>query len=55
MSLHEKSIAELAAGLRQGAFSSVELVRHYLERIERQGAKPVEITFDDDGPQSAVE
>jgi len=31
--LHEKTIAELAAGLRAGAFSSVELTRHYLDRI----------------------
>ncbi len=35
MSLHEKSIAELGAGLRSRAFSSVELVGHFLERIER--------------------
>jgi aspartyl-tRNA(Asn)/glutamyl-tRNA(Gln) amidotransferase subunit A len=31
--LHEQTIAELAAGLRAGAFSSVELTRHYLDRI----------------------
>ncbi len=35
MSLHEKSIAELGAGLRRGALSSVELVGHFLSRIER--------------------
>ncbi|MGD2082003.1 MAG: Asp-tRNA(Asn)/Glu-tRNA(Gln) amidotransferase subunit GatA [Chromatiales bacterium] len=33
--MHENSVADLAAGLRGGAFSSVELVRHFLERIER--------------------
>ena len=33
--MHEKSIKELAAGLRSGDFSSEELTRHYLERIER--------------------
>ncbi len=31
--MHSKSITELAAGLRAGAFSSVELTRSYLERI----------------------
>ncbi len=33
--MHEKSIRELAAGLRTGAFSSVELTQHFLDRIER--------------------
>ncbi len=33
--MHDKTIAELAAGLRSGDFTSVELTRHYLERIER--------------------
>ncbi|MGD8265180.1 MAG: Asp-tRNA(Asn)/Glu-tRNA(Gln) amidotransferase subunit GatA [Chromatiales bacterium] len=33
--MHEKSVTELAAGLRSGEFSSVELVEHYLGRIER--------------------
>jgi aspartyl-tRNA(Asn)/glutamyl-tRNA(Gln) amidotransferase subunit A len=33
--MHEKSVTELASGLRSGEFSSVELVEHYLERIER--------------------
>jgi len=32
--MHDKSIAELAAGLRQGEFSSRELTLHYLARIE---------------------
>lgn len=36
-SLHHKTITELAAGLRQGEFSSVELTRHFLERIDRYG------------------
>ena len=33
--MHRKSITELAAGLQSGEFSSVELVEHYLGRIER--------------------
>jgi len=33
--MHTKSISELAAGLREGQFSSVELTRHYLDRIGR--------------------
>jgi len=33
--MHEKSIAEIDEGLRNGDFTSVELTRHYLERIER--------------------
>ncbi len=32
--MHDKSIAELSAGLRAGEFSSEELARHYLKRIE---------------------
>jgi aspartyl-tRNA(Asn)/glutamyl-tRNA(Gln) amidotransferase subunit A len=31
--LHEKTLAELSAGLASGAFSSVELTEHYLKRI----------------------
>src|ERR671911_1973318 len=34
MSLHKKTLAELAAGLRAREFSSVELVHLYLQRIE---------------------
>ncbi len=33
--LHLKSIAELSAGLRAGDFSSVELTRHFLDRIQQ--------------------
>lgn len=32
--MHNKSIVELGAALRAGEFSSVELTRHFLERIE---------------------
>jgi aspartyl-tRNA(Asn)/glutamyl-tRNA(Gln) amidotransferase subunit A len=32
--MHNKTIAELAAGLRAGEFSSTELTRHFLARIE---------------------
>ncbi len=31
--MHNKTVSELAAGLRAGEFSSVELISHYLERI----------------------
>ena len=33
--MHTKTIAEQAADLRAGAYSSVELTRHYLDRIGR--------------------
>ncbi|RLW55619.1 MAG: aspartyl/glutamyl-tRNA amidotransferase subunit A [gamma proteobacterium symbiont of Stewartia floridana] len=33
--MHKKTIVELAAGLKAGEFSSVELTGHFLERIER--------------------
>ena len=33
--MHQHTIAELAAGLRAGSFSSRELTLHYLERIAR--------------------
>ncbi len=33
--MHNKTLAELSAGLTAGAFSSVELTRHFLERIAR--------------------
>jgi aspartyl-tRNA(Asn)/glutamyl-tRNA(Gln) amidotransferase subunit A len=33
--MHDKSIAQLSAGLRAGDFSSIELTRHFLQRIER--------------------
>ncbi|MCG8487065.1 MAG: Asp-tRNA(Asn)/Glu-tRNA(Gln) amidotransferase subunit GatA [Chromatiales bacterium] len=33
--MHKKTIVELAAGLKAGEFSSVELTSHFLDRIER--------------------
>jgi aspartyl-tRNA(Asn)/glutamyl-tRNA(Gln) amidotransferase subunit A len=33
--MHNKSITQLATGLRAGDFSSVELTRHYLQRIKQ--------------------
>jgi aspartyl-tRNA(Asn)/glutamyl-tRNA(Gln) amidotransferase subunit A len=33
--MHDKTIAELAGGLREKAYSSRELTQHYLERISR--------------------
>lgn len=35
MSLHDKTLAELAAGLRARDYSSVELSQHFLDRIAR--------------------
>ena len=32
--MHNKTLAELAGGLAKGEFSSEELVRYYLERID---------------------
>ncbi|MEA5445465.1 Asp-tRNA(Asn)/Glu-tRNA(Gln) amidotransferase subunit GatA [Gammaproteobacteria bacterium AB-CW1] len=32
--MHDKTLAELAAGLKQGEFSSEELTRHFVDRIE---------------------
>ncbi len=37
--LHEKSITELSAGLAAGDFSSAELTRHFLDRIERHNGE----------------
>jgi aspartyl-tRNA(Asn)/glutamyl-tRNA(Gln) amidotransferase subunit A len=37
--MHKKTIIELDRGLRQGAFTSVELTRHYLERIEQHNPR----------------
>jgi len=31
--MHDKTLAELSAGLAAGEFSSVELTEHYLQRI----------------------
>jgi aspartyl-tRNA(Asn)/glutamyl-tRNA(Gln) amidotransferase subunit A len=33
--MHDKTLAELSRALQSGEFSSVELTRHFLERIER--------------------
>jgi len=33
--MHNKTISELAAGLRAGEYSSVELTRHFLDRIKK--------------------
>ena len=33
--MHNKSLTELAAGLRAGEFTSVELTQHFLDRIEK--------------------
>ncbi len=39
MSLHLRTAAELARGIRAGEFSSEEVTRHFLGRIERGGAR----------------
>ncbi|VAX05301.1 hypothetical protein MNBD_GAMMA19-1037, partial [hydrothermal vent metagenome] len=36
--MHNKSIAELSQGLASGEFSSAELTRVYLDRIEKHNA-----------------
>ena len=35
MSMHDLSVSQLAAGLRNGEFSSVELTKHYIERMQK--------------------
>ena len=35
LAMHNKSLTELAAGLRAGEFTSVELTQHFLDRIEK--------------------
>jgi len=42
--MHTQSISQLAQGLRSGAFSSVELTRHYLQRIQAHQALNAYIT-----------
>ncbi|MET0029427.1 MAG: Asp-tRNA(Asn)/Glu-tRNA(Gln) amidotransferase subunit GatA [Candidatus Thiodiazotropha sp.] len=37
--MHTKTIVELGAGLKTGEFTSVELTRHFLERIERHNGE----------------
>ncbi len=37
--MHTKTIVELGAGLKAGDFTSVELTRHFLERIERHNGE----------------
>jgi len=43
---HSKTLAELAAGLRAGDFSSEELTRHFLSRIEQHTELNALITVD---------
>ncbi|MET0067555.1 MAG: Asp-tRNA(Asn)/Glu-tRNA(Gln) amidotransferase subunit GatA [Candidatus Thiodiazotropha sp.] len=37
--MHTKTIVELGAGLRAGEFTSVELTRHFLDRIDRHNSE----------------
>ncbi|MBN2886113.1 MAG: Asp-tRNA(Asn)/Glu-tRNA(Gln) amidotransferase subunit GatA [Chromatiaceae bacterium] len=54
--MQNKSIAELAADLRLRRYSSLELTRHYLERIERLDARLNSyITVDAEGALAAAE
>ena len=54
--MHKKTIAELDRGLRQGDYSSVELTRHYLERIERHNPRlNAYITIDADRALAAAD
>ena len=54
--MHKKTIAELDRGLRQGDYSSVELTRHYLERIEHHNPRlNAYITIDADRALAAAD
>lgn len=46
---HQKTITELSAGLAAGEYSSVELTRHYLERIEKHKDLNCYIAVDKEG------
>lgn len=53
---HQKPITELSAGLAAGEYSSVELTKHYLERIEKHADLNCYITVDQEGAlQQATE
>jgi aspartyl-tRNA(Asn)/glutamyl-tRNA(Gln) amidotransferase subunit A len=55
MSFHTRSVAELAAGLRAKEWSSVELTRHFLDRIEKaQGTLNAFITVTRDHALAAA-
>ena len=54
--MHKLTIAELDRGLRQGAFTSVELTRHFLARIDRYNPRlNAYITVDADRALEAAE
>jgi aspartyl-tRNA(Asn)/glutamyl-tRNA(Gln) amidotransferase subunit A len=54
--MHDKTIAELAAGLRNGEFTSLELTRHFLARIEKLDPRLNSfITVDTEGALAAAE
>ena len=54
--MHKMTIAELDRGLRQGAFTSVELTRHFLARIDRYNPRlNAYITVDSDRALEAAE
>ncbi|MCC7277788.1 MAG: Asp-tRNA(Asn)/Glu-tRNA(Gln) amidotransferase subunit GatA [Chromatiaceae bacterium] len=54
--MHKMTIAELDRGLRQGAFTSVELTRHFLARIDRYNPRlNAYITIDADRALEAAE
>jgi aspartyl-tRNA(Asn)/glutamyl-tRNA(Gln) amidotransferase subunit A len=46
--MHNKSIAELAKGLRSGEFSSVELTQAFLDRIKRHSSLNCYVTVTED-------
>jgi len=53
--MHDKTIADLAAGLRSGSFSSTDLTRHYLNRIEKlDGSLNSFISVDAEGALKAA-
>ncbi|RTZ61704.1 MAG: Asp-tRNA(Asn)/Glu-tRNA(Gln) amidotransferase GatCAB subunit A, partial [Gammaproteobacteria bacterium] len=52
--MHNKTICELATALRDGAFSSEELTRHYLDRIHKHQQLNAFITIDEKGALAAA-
>lgn len=52
--MHNKTVSELAAALRNGDVSSVELSRHFLDRIDRHSDLNAFVTVDEDATLAAA-
>lgn len=52
--MYNKTIPELAAGLRSGAFSSLELTQHFLDRITQQAELNAYITVTEENALQAA-